>query len=67
MLSSGYGILMQVVNAFIVSMIFGFALLKTYDLIRKSIKENQRMKIWWGFSLVVFMFSLIVLLFGGKI
>jgi len=49
---------------FIVSMGFGFGLLKTYDLFRRALQENSRLKLWWAFTSASFFLVMVVYLFS---
>jgi hypothetical protein len=49
---------------FITSMGFGLGLLKTYDLFRRALKENNRFKLWWAFTSTSFFLILVVYLFS---
>ena len=54
----------HIIIGFIASMGFGFGLLKTYDLFRRALKENNRMKLWWAFTSASFFLVLVVYLFS---
>ncbi len=56
---------MRIAIIFFSSLFFGFGHLKTYDLFRSALKENNRFKLWWAFTSLSFYFTLVVYVFGN--
>ena len=54
----------HIVIGFITAMGFGMGLLKTYDLFKIALKENNRFKLWWAFTCASFFLILVVYLFS---
>jgi len=59
---SGFPILVHIGIMFLTSLIFGFSALKIYDLFLRALREKSRLKLWWAFSLSIFLISLIIFL-----
>jgi hypothetical protein len=65
--TGAYSILAQFGIALIVSLLFGLALFKSYQLFQQGKRENSSIKIWWSFSSMIFILAAVILLFGGKL
>lgn len=57
-------ILVKIASAFVTSLIFGFAALKIYGLFQRGVKENNKWKIWWSYSCVLFLLTMIIFLYS---
>jgi hypothetical protein len=56
-------LLTQIGTGFTVSLAFGFAALKIYDLFIRAFREQNRLKIWWAFTSAIFLFVITLFLF----
>lgn len=61
-MNSGIELLTEIGIRFSVSVVFGYAALKIYDLFLKALKERNRIKLWWAFTSAIFLLVMIIFL-----
>ena len=61
-MSLGFELVIQIGIKFLVSLVFGFAALKIYDLFLRAFHQKNRLKIWWAFASSIFLLFMVFFL-----